>query len=87
VGFRDHYRQFEDVDEPELNRERRARRKREGRLALERLPELDLSGTEWPDMPHSEIVNAAIARARGLSTATRTAMPLRCGACSPSGTT
>ena len=29
------------------------------------MPDLDLSGTEWPDMPHSEIVNAAIARARG----------------------
>jgi histidinol-phosphate aminotransferase len=35
-------------------------------MALERLPELDLSGTEWPELPHSEIVNAAIARARGL---------------------
>jgi histidinol-phosphate aminotransferase len=66
MGFRDYYRQFEDVDEPELNLERRARRERERRLALERLPGLDLSGTEWPDMPHSEIVNAAIARARGL---------------------
>ena len=29
------------------------------------MPDLDLSGTEWPDLPHSEIVNAAIARARG----------------------
>jgi histidinol-phosphate aminotransferase len=65
VGFRDYYRAFEDVDEPELNRERRARRERERRTALGRLPELDLSGTEWPDMPHSEVVNAAIARARG----------------------
>ena len=35
-------------------------------MALQRLPDLDLSGTEWPDLPHSEIVNAAIARARGL---------------------
>jgi histidinol-phosphate aminotransferase len=33
---------------------------------LARLPELDLSGTEWPELPDSEIVNAAIARARGL---------------------
>ena len=45
--------------------ERRERRRREKALALERLPDLDLSGTEWPDLPHSEIVNAAIARARG----------------------
>jgi histidinol-phosphate aminotransferase len=60
-----YYRQFEDVDELELNRELRARRAQERRLALERLPDLDLSGTEWPDLPHSEVVNAAIARARG----------------------
>jgi histidinol-phosphate aminotransferase len=65
VGFRDYYRQFDDLDEELLNRERRERRARERRLALERVPDLDISGTEWPDMPHSEIVNAAIARARG----------------------
>jgi histidinol-phosphate aminotransferase len=66
MGFRDYYRQFDDFDQDELNRERRARRLREKALALERLPDVDLSGTEWPDMPHSEIVNAAIAQARGL---------------------
>ena len=66
MGFRDYYRQFDDIDEAKLNLERRARRQEEKRKALERLPELDLSGTEWPDLPHSEIVNAAIARARGL---------------------
>jgi len=60
-----YYRQFDDVDELELNRERRERRAAERRLALEQVPDLDLSGTEWPDLPHSEIVNAAIARARG----------------------
>ena len=65
MGFRDYYRQFDDLDEELLNRERRERRARERRLALERVPDLDISGTEWPDMPHSEIVNAAIARARG----------------------
>jgi histidinol-phosphate aminotransferase len=66
VGFRDYYRQFDDIDEVKLNRERRARRQEEKLKALERLPDIDLSGTEWPDLPHSEIVNAAIARARGL---------------------
>ena len=60
-----YYRQFDDVDEDELNRERRERRAEERKLALQQVPDLDLSGTEWPDLPHSEIVNAAIARARG----------------------
>ncbi|MBD0281285.1 MAG: aminotransferase class I/II-fold pyridoxal phosphate-dependent enzyme [Thermoleophilaceae bacterium] len=66
MGFLDYYRRFDDIEQAEPNLERRARRRRERRLALERLSELDLSGTEWPDLPHSEIVNAAIARARGL---------------------
>jgi histidinol-phosphate aminotransferase len=65
VGFRDYYRQFDDIDEAKLNLERRERRRREKQAALERAPDIDLSGTEWPDLPHSEIVNAAIARARG----------------------
>jgi histidinol-phosphate aminotransferase len=65
VGFRDYYRQFDDIDEAKLNLERRERRRREKAAALERVPDIDLSGTEWPDLPDSEIVNAAIARARG----------------------
>ena len=65
MGFRDYYRQFDDIDEAKLNLERRERRRQEKQAALERPPDIDLSGTEWPDLPHSEIVNAAIARARG----------------------
>ena len=65
MGFRDYYKQFDDIDEAALNLERRERRRREKAQALERLPDIDLSGTEWPDLPHSEIANAAIARARG----------------------
>jgi histidinol-phosphate aminotransferase len=65
VGLLDYYRQFEDVDERELNRERRARRERERALALQEIVELDLSGTEWPDFPNSEVVNASIYTARG----------------------
>jgi histidinol-phosphate aminotransferase len=65
MGLLDYYRQFEEVDEEELNRERRARRAREKALALEHVPDLDLSGTEWPDLPNSEVVNASIATARG----------------------
>ena len=65
MGFRDYYRQFDDIDEAALNIERRERRRQEKEAALARAPDIDLSGTEWPDLPHSEIVNAAIARARG----------------------
>jgi histidinol-phosphate aminotransferase len=65
VGLLDYYRQFEDADEEELNRARRARRAREKRMALEELPELDLSTTEWPEFPNSEVVNASIYTARG----------------------
>jgi histidinol-phosphate aminotransferase len=65
VGFRDYYRQFDDIDEAALNLERRERRRQEKEAALARAPDIDLSGTEWPDLPHSEIINAAIARARG----------------------
>ena len=65
MGFRDYYRQFDDIDEAALNLERRERRRQEKEAALALAPDIDLSGTEWPDLPHSEIVNAAIARARG----------------------
>src|SRR3954447_2695041 len=65
MGLLDYYRQFEDIDEEELNRERRARRARERAIELEKVPTIDLSGTEWPNFPNSEIMNAAIAAARG----------------------
>ena len=65
MGLLDYYRQFEDVDENELNRLRRARRRREKLLALEKVPDLDISGTEWPEFPNSEVVNASIFTARG----------------------
>ena len=60
----DYYRQFEDIDEEEINRELRERRARERAVALERVPVLDLSGTEWPDLPNAEVVNASIYGAR-----------------------
>jgi histidinol-phosphate aminotransferase len=65
MGLLDYYRQFEDVDLEVVNRARRARRAREKQLALEHVPDLDLSATEWPDLPNSEVVNASIAVARG----------------------
>ncbi|GAC1319794.1 MAG: histidinol-phosphate transaminase [Thermoleophilaceae bacterium] len=64
-GLLDYYRQFDDVDEQKANRELRERRARERALALEQVPVLDLSSTEWPDLPNSEIVNASIYAARG----------------------
>jgi len=65
VGLLDYYRQFEDVDEVEANKARRARRAHEKALALEQVPELDLSGTGWPELPDSEVMNASIFTARG----------------------
>lgn len=65
MGLLDYYRQFEDMDQEEVNRGLRARRAREKALALEQVPEIDLSSTEWPEFPNSEVVNASIAVARG----------------------
>jgi histidinol-phosphate aminotransferase len=65
MGLLDYYRQFDDIDPETINRALRERRRREKMLALEQVPTLDLSSTEWPDFPHSEIMNAAIYAARG----------------------
>jgi histidinol-phosphate aminotransferase len=65
MGLLDYYRQFDDIDQESVNRELRARRRRERELALAEVPTIDLSSTEWPDFPHSEIMNAAIYAARG----------------------
>jgi histidinol-phosphate aminotransferase len=65
MGLLDYYRQFEDIDQEEWNAGLRERRAREKATALQRVVTVDLSSTEWPDMPNSEVVNAAIARARG----------------------
>jgi histidinol-phosphate aminotransferase len=65
MGLLDYYRQFEDMDQEEVNRGLRERRRREKALALELVEEIDLSSTEWPDFPNSEVVNASIYVARG----------------------
>jgi histidinol-phosphate aminotransferase len=65
MGLLDYYRQFDDIDPEETRRGLRERRAREKAMALAEIPTLDLSSTEWPDFPHSEIMNAAIAAARG----------------------
>lgn len=65
MSLLDYYRQYADIDEEEWNQHLRARRAREKELALEEVPTLDLSGTEWPELPDSEVVNAGIYAARG----------------------
>lgn len=65
MGLLDYYRQFEDMDQEEVNRGLRERRAREKAKELEYVATLDLSSTEWPDFPNSEVVNASIYAARG----------------------
>ena len=65
MGLLDYYRQFEDLEESEVNRQLRERRAHEKALALERVPVLDLSTTEWPDLPHADVVSASVYQARG----------------------
>ena len=49
----------------EFNKTLRERRAREKALALEVVPTLDLSGTEWPELPSAEVVSASVYQARG----------------------
>ena len=65
MGLLDYYRQFDDIGESEFNKTLRERRAREKALALEVVPTLDLSGTEWPDLPNAEVVSASVYQARG----------------------
>ena len=65
MGLLDYYRQFEEMDESEYNALLRERRAREKALALEEVPVLDLSSTEWPEYPSAEVVQASVYTARG----------------------
>ncbi|MGH2979534.1 MAG: pyridoxal phosphate-dependent aminotransferase [Solirubrobacterales bacterium] len=65
MGLLDYYRQFDDIGESEYNRTLRERRAREKALSLERVPTLDLSGSEWPELPSAEVVSASVYQARG----------------------
>ena len=65
MGLLDYYRQFDDMDPEEVNQGLREKRRREKEMELQVVPNLDLSGTEWPDFPNSEVMNAAIFVARG----------------------
>jgi len=65
VGLLDYYRQFDDMDQEEVNQRLREKRRREKEMELQVVPNLDLSSTEWPDFPNAEVMNAAIFVARG----------------------
>jgi histidinol-phosphate aminotransferase len=65
MSLLDYYRQFKDMEESEYNELLRERRAREKALALEHVPVLDLSGTEWPEYPNPEVVGASVYAARG----------------------
>ena len=65
MGLLDYYKQFDDMDQSEVNAELRDRRAKEKALALEEIPTLDLSKTEWPEYPNADIVSASVYTARG----------------------
>lgn len=65
MGLLDYYRQFDDMEESEINEALRERRARERAVALQHVPALDLSSTEWPELPDAEVVGASVYQARG----------------------
>ena len=65
MGMLDYYKQFDDIGESEFNAGLRERRAQEKALALEHVPMLDLSRTEWPELPNAEVVGASVYQARG----------------------
>jgi histidinol-phosphate aminotransferase len=65
MSLLDYYKQFKDMEESEYNELLRDRRAREKALALEHVPVLDLSGTEWHEHPNPEVVGASVYAARG----------------------
>jgi histidinol-phosphate aminotransferase len=65
MGLLDYYRQFDDMSEAEVSERLLKKRDEERAKALAQIPMIDLSGTEWPDFPNSEVMNASIFVARG----------------------
>jgi histidinol-phosphate aminotransferase len=65
MGLLDYYRQFEDMHESEVNAALRERKAKEKALALEHVPVIDLSSTEWPEFPNADVVSASVYQARG----------------------
>jgi histidinol-phosphate aminotransferase len=65
MGLLDYYRQFDDMSDTEVSERLLRKRDEERAKALAHIPLIDLSGTEWPDFPNSEVMNASIFVARG----------------------
>jgi histidinol-phosphate aminotransferase len=65
MGLLDYYKQFDDMSEAEVSERLLRKRDEERAKALAHIPLIDLSSTEWPDFPNSEVMNASIFVARG----------------------
>ena len=65
MGLLDYYKQFDDMSEEEISARLMEKRDAERAKALAHIPTIDLSGTEWPEFPNSEVMNASIYVARG----------------------
>jgi histidinol-phosphate aminotransferase len=65
MGLLDYYRQFDDMSDAEVSERLLRKRDEERAKALAQIPTVDLSSTEWPDFPNSEVMNASIYVARG----------------------
>jgi histidinol-phosphate aminotransferase len=65
MGLLDYYRQFDDMTDAEVSERLLRKRDAERAKALAHIPLIDLAGTEWPEFPNSEVMNASIYVARG----------------------
>jgi histidinol-phosphate aminotransferase len=65
MGLLDYYRQFDDMSDTEVSERLLRKRDEERAKALAHVPTIDLAGTEWPEFPNSEVMNASIYVARG----------------------
>ena len=65
MGLLDYYKQFDDMSEAEISERLMRKRDEERAKSIAQIPVIDLAGTEWPEFPNSEVMNASIYVARG----------------------
>ena len=65
MGLLDYYRQFDDMSQAEESERLLRKRDEERAKAVAHIPMIDLAGTEWPEFPNAEVMNASIYVARG----------------------